>query len=202
MRKMEKGIIIVFFAVLITGCNSNTQTKKVEPAMQKADTINKAMAQEDYEAGTTDEAVAAKIRNYLIQDYLKDDLNAMKESDRKFQFQTVDLNNDGNQELFINFIGSYFCGSGGCTLLLLDHKWGIITQFTVTSTPIMIEPHEGKGWAMLMVMDDGVWKELNYKNGKYPGNPSLLPKSRFDAPSGHAQAVFSEEFGRAKTFSF
>ena len=112
------------------------------------------------------------------------------------------MNNDGKQELFINFITPYFCGSGGCTLLLLDNNWKTITRFTVTSTPLMIEPNKEQKWAVLMVKDNGVWKDLLYKNGKYPSNPSLLSKSKVDAPSGHAQVIFSDEFSSAKTFDF
>jgi hypothetical protein len=66
----------------------------------------------------------------------------------------------------------------------------------------MIEPNTEKKWSILMIKDNGLWKELHYKNGKYPGNPSLLSKSKLDAPSGHAQVLFSDEFSPAKTFEF
>jgi hypothetical protein len=187
----------------ILACKKESENKTTEaPKNQKKESITAKKSLLDYAEGTTDEAIANKIKLYLTNDYLKNDLEFMSKEDRKFQFQTVDLNNDGQQELFINFISSYFCGTGGCTLLLLDHDWRTITRFTVTSTPIMIEPNKEKKWAILAVKDNGVWKDLQYKNGKYPGNPSLLPKSKADAPSGHAQVIFSDEFSPAKTFDF
>lgn len=185
------------------GCKKDIEKKViVAPIIQKKEIIINKNPSIEYAQGTTDEAIASKIKHYLTTDYLKNDIKFMSKEDRKFQFQTVDLNNDGKQELFINFITSYFCGSGGCTLLLLDNDWKTITRFTVTSTPIMIEPNKEQKWAVLMVKDNGVWKDLLYKNGKYPGNPSLLSKSKVDAPSGHAQVIFSEEFSPAKTFDF
>ena len=204
MKPNYKQIFLFICLISIAvGCKKDTKKKEiVAPKIQKKEiTINKNPSIA-YAQGTTDEAIANKIKHYLTIDYLKNDIKFMSKEDRKFQFQTVDLNNDGQQEIFINFITSYFCGSGGCTLLLLDPNWKTITRFTVTSTPIMIEPSKEQKWAVLMVKDNGVWKDLQYKNGKYPSNPSLLSKSKVDAPSGHAQVIFSEEFSPAKTFDF
>lgn len=204
MKPNYKQIFLFICMISIAiGCKKDTENKViVAPKIQKKEIIINKNLSIEYAEGTTDEAIANKIKHYLTTDYLKNDIKFMSKEDRKFQFQTVDLNNDGQKELFINFITSYFCGSGGCTLLLLDHDWKTITRFTVTSTPIMIEPNKEQKWSVLMVKDNGVWKDLLYKNGKYPGNPSLLSKSKVDAPSGHAQVIFSDEFSPAKTFDF
>lgn len=204
MKPNYKQISLLICIISISfGCKKDIEKKViVAPIIQKKEIIINKNPSIEYAQGTTDEAIASKIKHYLTTDYLKNDIKFMSKEDRKFQFQTVDLNNDGKQELFINFITSYFCGSGGCTLLLLDNDWKTITRFTVTSTPIMIEPNKEQKWAVLMVKDNGVWKDLLYKNGKYPSNPSLLSKSKVDAPSGHAQVIFSEEFSPAKTFDF
>lgn len=199
--QFKKTFILVLIISIALGCKKENKEKET-PTVKKTESIVTKKPSIEYAVGTTDEAIAAKIRHYLITDYLKNDLGIMSKNERKFQFQTVDLNNDGQEELFINFITPYFCGSGGCTLLLLDSNWEKITRFTVTSTPIMIEPNKDKKWSILMVKDDGVWKDLQYKNGKYPSNPSLLSKSKVDAPSGHAQVIFSDEFSPAKTFDF
>lgn len=204
MKPNYKQIFLFIYLISIAvGCKKDTEKKEIAaPKIQNKEIIINKNLSVEYAKGTTDEAIANKIKHYLTTDYLKNDIKFMSKEDRKFQFQTVDLNNDGQQELFINFITSYFCGSGGCTLLLLDHDWKTITRFTVTSTPIMIEPNKEQKWAVLMVKDNGVWKDLLYKNGKYPSNPSLLSKSKVDAPSGHAQVIFSDEFSPAKTFDF
>jgi hypothetical protein len=204
MKPNYKQIFLFIYLISIAvGCKKDTEKKEIAaPKIQNKEIIINKNLSVEYAKGTTDEAIANKIKHYLTTDYLKNDIKFMSKEDRKFQFQTVDLNNDGQQELFINFTTPYFCGSGGCTLLLLDHDWKTITRFTVTSTPIMIEPNKEQKWPVLMVKDNGVWKDLLYKNGKYPSNPSLLSKSKVDAPSGHAQVIFSDEFSPAKTFDF
>ena len=204
MKPNYKQIFLLICIISISfGCKEDIEKKViVAPKIQKKEIIINKNPSIEYAQGTTDEAIASKIKHYLTTDYLKNDIKFMSKEDRKFQFQTVDLNNDGQQEIFINFITPYFCGSGGCTLLLLDNDWKTITRFTVTSTPIMIEPNKEQKWAVLLVKDNGVWKDLLYKNGKYPSNPSLLSKSKVDAPSGHAQVIFSEEFSPAKTIDF
>lgn len=193
--------------VALFGCNNSSkktdQGNLIQSDSAKISTESKKdTVAKEYAAGTTDETISKEISNYLVTDYLKKDLVLLTKEDRKFQFQTIDLNNDGKQEVFINFTGSYFCGTGGCTLLLLDSNRKLITKFTVSRPPIMVEPHTGKEWAKLMIKDNNVWKELKYNNGKYPGNPSILPKSISNAPSEHAQTIFSDQLAPAKVFEF
>lgn len=151
---------------------------------------------------STDQQTANNLKNFLALDYLKDDLSFLEPKDRKFQFYKTDLNNDGNEEIFVRFMGSYFCGSGGCTFLLLDKYAEVITKFTVTRAPIFIESTKVNGWSVLLIKDAGVLKELTFKNGSYPSNPSVLPKAPYDAPSGHAQVMFDDSFYQSKTFEF
>jgi hypothetical protein len=160
-----------------------------------------AKEQEEYVSQSTDPQTADNLRNFL-KSYTAADYEFLTENDKRFQFYRVDLNDDGNEEIFIRFMGPYFCGSGGCTFLLLDNYGEVITRFTVTRAPIFIEPTKVNGWSLLLVRDSGVFKELTYENGSYPGNPSVLPKAPYDAPSGHATVMFDETFAKSKTFEF
>lgn len=197
---------ISFFTALILAsslfsCKNNKETAPVSTGVVDS-TVVAEEATIDYAIGTTDETMAKIIANFLVTDYLKEDIKVMSVEDRKFQFQIVDLNRDGNDEVFVNFMTPYFCGTGGCTILLLSSNWEIITQFTVTRTPIAINYGEVEEWANLMVQDNGVWKDLKFSNGSYPSNPSLIEKSEFDAPSGEDHIIFSDEFSPTKTFTF
>ena len=58
------------------------------------------------------------------------------------------------------------------------------------------------GWSLLLVKDQGVFRELQYENGTYPSNPSLLPKAPYDAPGGHAEIMFDKQFAKCKTYKF
>ena len=158
--------------------------------------------QNEFAPQSIDQQTANNIKNFLINHYLKDDLQFLQPSDRKFQFYKIDLNDDGKKEIFIRFMSSYFCGTGGCTFLLLGKYGKIITKFSVTRAPIFVEPTKENGWAILLVKDAGVFKELKFSDGKYSSNPSILPKAPYDAPSGHAAVMFDDTFSKSKTFNF
>ena len=172
--------------------SSDTITKEEVPVNKTADFVPQS----------TDQQTANNLKNFLALDYLKDELSFLEPKDRKFQFYKIDLNNDGNEEIFVRFMSSYFCGSGGCTFLLLDKYGEVITKFTVTRAPIFVESTKVNGWSVLLVKDAGILKELTFENGSYPSNPSVLPKAPYDAPSGHAQLMFDDEFYQSKTFEF
>ena len=56
-------------------------------------------------------------------------------------------------------------------------------------------------WKILTVKSGNEWKELDFSNGKYPSNPSILKKAPYDAPSGHAELIFGET-DKVKIFKF
>ena len=185
---------------------SSTNNEKADEVMTASDTITKenipVNKASEFMPQSTDEQTANNLKNFLALDYLKDDLPLLEPKDRKFQFYKIDLNNDGNEEIFVRLMSSYFCGSGGCTFLLLDKYAEVITKFTVTRAPIFVESTKVNGWSVLLVRDAGVLKELTFENGSYPSNPSVLPKAPYDAPSGHAQVMFDDDFYKSKTFEF
>ena len=206
-----RNLYITFICLLVLSCKGEGQqsskTNDQAPEhMTASDTITKDEIPEkeatEFVPQTTDEQTANNLKNFLVNDFLKDDISFLEPKDRKFQFYKIDLNDDGNEEIFVRFVGSYFCGSGGCTFLLLDKYGEVITKFTVTRAPIFVESTKVNGWSVLLVKDAGIFKELTFENGSYPSNPSVLPKAPYDAPSGHAQVMFDDSFYKSKTFEF
>ena len=184
----------------VSNQSSDQVLEEKDDAVDDQITITETTAQ--FAPQSTDEQTAANLKNFLINDFLKDDISYLQPNDRKFQFYKIDLNQDGNDEIFVRFMSPYFCGSGGCTFLLLDKYGEIITKFTVTRAPIFVEPSAKNGWSLLLVKDAGVFKELIFNNGSYPSNPSMLSKAPYDAPSGHAQVMFEDDLYPCKTFEF
>ena len=198
-----KNLYLAFICLLVISCKGEGQKSsksidKIPEQMTTSDTISKDTNSEnkttEFVRQSTDEQTANNLKNFLVNDFLKDDISFLEPKDRKFQFYKIDLNNDGNEEIFVRFISSYFCGSGGCTFLLLDKYGEVITKFSVTRAPIFVERTKVNGWSVLLVKDAGVFKELTFENGTYPSNPSVLPKAPYDAPSGHAQVMFDDSF--------
>ena len=199
---MKKIIYILLAISLVPACGKiqDKKTLNIENNVVEDSSLNKTP--ENYNPKTTDERTADKIKEFLVSDFLKDDIAYLEKNDRRFQFYSIDLNHDGTSEIFIRFMSPYFCGSGGCTFLLLNSDFKIITKFSVTRAPIFVEKSENTSWSILLVKDQGVFKELKYDGSSYPNNPSILTKASYDAPSGHAEILFDENFSKAKTYEF
>ena len=131
-----------------------------------------------------------QVRSFL-QSYLKVDLSKglIDTMSRQFQLQVADLDNDGNNETFVGLTGPYFCGSGGCTFLLLDHTGRLNTRFTVASYPVIVDSTFTKGWRDLLVQSGGKFHRLKYTGVKYPPNPSVAPIVDF-LPSKGLLSIF------------
>ena len=132
----------------------------------------------------------AQVRSFL-QSYHKEDLSKglIDTMSRQFQLQVADLDNDGKNETFVSLTGPYFCGSGGCTFLLLDHTGRLNTRFTVASYPVIVDSTFTKGWRDLLVQSGGKFHRLKYTGVKYPPNPSVAPIVDF-LPSKGLLSIF------------
>lgn len=110
-----------------------------------------------------------------VQQILKADLPVMSPDQRRFKLESIDLNGDGKREHFVFFQNSYFCGSGGCTYLLLDPQGRLITRFTVADIPVIVLTSKTKGWRDLLLNHKGQTHKLRFDGKRYPGNPSTAP---------------------------
>ena len=111
-----------------------------------------------------------------LQSQFKEDLekNIIDSLSRKFIFFEFDLNDDGSKEIFVGLIGPYFCGSGGCTQLLLDNQGNIITKFSV-SRDVVIDTKKTNGYRDLFIYSGGKNRIAKFNGKTYPSNPSTLP---------------------------
>jgi len=201
---MKVNTLITLMALtFFWACETTSNESQSDQSESDSNTVEKPENKpaSKYAPSSVDDALAQDINEYLKNDYLKRDLKIMSETDRKFSFYKIDLNGDGKREIFIQFASSYFCGSGGCTFLLLSNELEEITTFTVTNPPIFVEDLTANDWKVLLVKDQGVFKELRFEDGSYPSNPSILDRAPYDAPSGHAQILFGKDLP-AKTYIF
>ena len=98
----------------------------------------------------------------------------------------VDLKDDGTQEAIVYLIGPRWCGSGGCSSLILEpagSSFKVITKTTVTQLPIRILSDKTNGWHDLAVGVGGggirpYEARLRFNGKKYPGNPSVPPAQK------------------------
>jgi len=101
----------------------------------------------------------------------------------KYMAAFPDLNDDGHPEAIVYLLGDW-CGSGGCTMLVLTQEegsWRVVTKITITRPPIRVLTKKSKGWHSLALsvqgggVQPGYEAELNFDGNTYPSNPTAPP---------------------------
>ena len=203
-----KIILSLGILALLSSCQDKTATMTPSNTTVNHNSTNNSPENQTRDAATiisetVNDPLARKLKKYLAEEYLTEaDNRAIEEKERLFQLYEIDLDNDGKKEVFVNFVSPYFCGSGGCTLLLLNSDLKLITKFTVTRIPIFAEKDLANGYKKLLNESEGEWKELIFDGKKYPSNPTLLKKSKIEQPSYEAEIIFDEKYLKAKTYTF
>jgi hypothetical protein len=99
---------------------------------------------------------------------------------------SIALNGDGRAETVVYLTGPW-CGSGGCTVLILarnDTSYRIVTKITTTWPPIQVLPSTSHGWLDIVVwvrgggIVEGYEAKLCFEGKTYPSSPSMPPASR------------------------
>lgn len=204
MNQLRPFIVLSLSLLLLVSCEKSTEEKqpKDNPSLQEnASTTTTQNEDKGFATNSVDDLMSKNITNFLTQSYLKDDLQFLSENDRKFQMYKIDLNGDGKDEYFVRLMGSYFCGSGGCTFLLLDRYSEIITKFTVMRPPIYVSVEKENGWRKLIVESEGKYKELVFNGKRYPSNPSVVSNSE-KTPGNDYEVLFDDVKLPAKTYTY
>lgn len=77
----------------------------------------------------------------------------------------VDLNGDGRDEVFAYLLGSIFCGTGGCNLLLFTEAaqgYALLNEFPLARLPIVVAEEATSGWHDLLKLESGGGAEATY----------------------------------------
>jgi hypothetical protein len=117
----------------------------------------------------------------FLQNYLGPVASGESNSKRYFSV-FADLQDDGTHEAIVYLMGRDWCGSGGCTVLILapqGSSFGIVTKITLVQLPIRVLATKSNGWH-----DLGVWvggggiqpgheAKLSFNGKTYPKNPTV-----------------------------
>jgi len=99
----------------------------------------------------------------------------------QFRYALIDLDGDGSDDAIVLLLGSSWCGSGGCTMLVFrgtKDKFTVVSGSTITYEPIRVSPEKAHGWKTLIVYSKGKGDVLMRFNGeRYPLNSSMQPKA-------------------------
>jgi len=91
----------------------------------------------------------------------------------RYAYGRVDLNGDGTEEVLAILMGSVFCGTGGCNLLLLKKEeagYTVINAFPISRLPIIVSDHKTAGWADLLRPEHGGGAERSYVKHVFDGS--------------------------------
>ena len=98
----------------------------------------------------------------------------------------ADLNEDRLSEALVYVTDPSYCGSGGCTLLVLsrgERGYRVVLRSTVSQLPIRLLPTSTRGWRDLGVTVSGggitqpYVARLRFDGRRYPGNPTAAPRT-------------------------
>ena len=106
-----------------------------------------------------------------------------------FRHALTDLNADGQLDAIVLLLGSSWCGSGGCNMLVFrgtNDGFMFVSASTITHEPIRVSPENVQGWKTLIVYSKAKGDVFMQFNGThYPLNPSLQSK----ATTGQVEAA-------------
>ena len=90
----------------------------------------------------------------------------------RYVFGRTDLDDDGNSEVFVYLLGPYFCGTGGCNLLLFSGGpmgYSLIGNFPISRTPVIVSPEKTSGWRNLIRLESGGGAPPSYVTHTFDG---------------------------------
>lgn len=179
MRKNQFPLTLAaFFIVGLFSCQNANKTTNAEtaPTLDSSQKTAVVDSSQLYGINTNRPEAVQLVREKLAALY-KDDLdkNLIDSLSRTFTLFEYDLNEDNKKEILVAQNGPYFCGSGGCTIILFSPEGNTITTFTVTRTPVIVLPDRSNGWNDLLLESNGKFHRLKFDGKKYPSNPSTAP---------------------------
>jgi hypothetical protein len=117
-----------------------------------------------------------------LKEFLQETLKDHAHEEARYSSATVVLH-DEIKDILVYLSGNRYCGSGGCTALLLEPDgaaFRIATKLTITRLPIRVLESRTNGWRDITVLVAGGGTSghrviLKYNGHSYPGDPSMAP---------------------------
>ncbi len=102
----------------------------------------------------------------------------------RYYYNKVDLNDDGNPEIFVYLVGSSVCGTGGCSGAIFkqeDKEYKLLSRFSLVRNPVIISNTKTNGYRDIIMHISGggiesFFAQLKYDGTTYPSNPSIEPE--------------------------
>lgn len=114
----------------------------------------------------------------------------------RYVYARVDLNGDGKDDVLVYTLGSTFCGTGGCSLLVFTPAadgYALVNEFPITQNPVVVSDQKTGGWSDLIRHEAGGGASSAYVRHAFDGR-HYVEKERTPgerAPAG--RRLFDED---------
>ena len=132
-------------------------------------------------------------------DYNREMIEAGGGQQARYLFARADLNDDGRDEVFVYLLGSFFCGTGGCTLLVLteaEDGYRVVNSFPTSRVPIVVGREKAHGWSNMVREVSGGGAATEFVLHEFDGE-KYIEKERLSteyAPMGEAYLADDFDF--------
>jgi len=127
-------------------------------------------------------------------DYARD--VTAKSNPARYVYDRVDLDGDGKDETFVYLLGPYFCGTGGCTLLLFTPArdvYSLLAEFPISRVPVVVSPARSQGWNDLWRLESGGGAPPSYVRHVFDGRRYVMRERRAGDQAPEGRRVLSGE---------
>jgi len=137
-------------------------------------------------------------------DYRADAIGADGDADKaRYAVARTDLNGDGKDEVFVYLMGPYFCGSGGCNLLVFSlggDGYSLLANIATSDPPVVHAESRNEGYADFWRKQSGggmpsAYVRHTYRRGKYV---EAARASADTLPSGDVVLPEATDFASAR----
>ena len=101
----------------------------------------------------------------------------------RYVYGRVDLNGDGQTEVFVYLLGSIYCGTGGCNMLLFTQGqdgYSLVNKFPISRLPVIVSTKRTQGWNDLVRLESGGGVPASYVRHIFDGS-HYVEKERMPA---------------------
>jgi hypothetical protein len=143
--------------------------------------------------------------DHSLRAFLRGWAGKREDPDTRYTRAWVSLRDDGAQQVIVYIEGRSWCGSGGCSMLVLEPKGGafrIVGYSTITRPPIRVLARVSNGWRDIGVrvagggINPGYDAGLPFDGKQYPLNPSVPPARNATGERVKATAITGKEAGQ------
>jgi hypothetical protein len=157
----------------------------------------------------TRQIASERARDAAVERFVRQYLADLDPADtvHRYEFNRVDLNDDGTPEVLLRIDGPRTCGTGGCSLFVLRKTSGgyeEVSRSTSTSAPVVVSENRTRGWNDLVLWqradpprEASHYKVLEFDGAGYPQNPSMEPARLLEVPVRGVAYFFARPGARA-----